>query len=344
VQEHPLLHLNEIVHAKATDPEIRKTRLIKIALILSFILAGADTVYKSIQNISYLNRSKCILYKTLPKIGFLIFEYMVELSILVFIGIFLAALLEKYFLRFKRFLPENPVSAFIYASLLPVCACAAVPFVKTMQEKMKFNILVTFLVAAPLLNPYIIFLSFNVLGVKYGVARIVSSFILAVSSGYLLACFNRKQVIGLPVRVLCGETSCGVTGEDIYLKTYSLFKSIFPYILLAGVIAIGLEMLSIKKSIIDFMRQKSLLGNIAVIFASIPLYLCNGTDILLLRPLICAGVPLGNGIAFSLASSAICISSILMLIKFIGLRLTLILVAHIIGMTLILSQLINLLL
>jgi len=56
---------------------------------------------------------------------------------------------------------------FIYASLLPVCACAAIPVIKTMQEKMKFNILVTFLVAAPLLNPYILFLSFNVLGIKY---------------------------------------------------------------------------------------------------------------------------------------------------------------------------------
>jgi len=341
MQKHHFLDFNEIVHGKGSNPPARQIRLIKIALILSFILAGADTVYKTIQNISYLNRSNCIFYKTFPKLGFLIFEYLIELSILVFIGVFLAALLEKYFLRFRQFLPENPLSAFIYASLLPVCACAAIPVIKTMQEKMRFNILVTFLVAAPLLNPYILFLSFNVLGVKYGVARILSAFFLAVSSGYLLAYFNKKQVIELPVKSLCNETNCRVTGDNVYLRTYDIFKSIFPYILLAGTLAIGLEMFEAQKTIINFMRQKSLLGNMAVIFISIPLYLCNGTDVLLLRPLICSGIPLGNGIAFSLASSAICISSILMLVKFIGLRLSLILVAHIICMTLMLSYLIN---
>jgi len=213
-----------------------------------------------------------------------------------------------------------------------------------MQEKIRFNILVTFLVAAPLLNPYILFLSFNVLGVKYGVARILSAFLLAVSSGYLLAFFNKKQLSVVPVQSLCNETNCRVTSDNIYLRTYDIFKSVFPYILLAGILAIGLEMVAVQKSIIEFMREKSLVGNMAVIFISIPLYLCNGTDVLLLRPLICSGIPLGSGIAFSLGSSAICISSFMMLVKFIGLRLSLILVVHIIGMTLILSQLINVLL
>lgn len=344
MQEYHVLNLNESVHGKAFNSEPQKTRIIKIALILSFILVIADAIYKSIQNISYLNRSNCILYKTLPKIGFLIFEYLIELSILVFIGIFLAALLEKHFIRFKGFFPKNPLSTFIYASLLPVCACAAIPLIKTMKEKMRFNILVTFLVAAPLLNPYIIFLSFNVLGVKYGIARILSAFILAASSGYLLAFFKKKQLALMPLNSLCHESNCGEKEENLYLKTYTIFKSILPYILLAGILAICLEMFSVKKSIIGFMREKSLAGNMAVILISIPLYLCNGTDVLLLRPLICSGVPMGTGIAFSLTSTAICISSFLMLVKFIGIRLSLILVAHIIIVTLILSQTINLLL
>ena len=112
---------------------LRKT--IKIALALSILFVLSDFIYKTVEDIDYLTRSKCIINKFLPKIGFLFFEYFIELTIVVFISIFAANLLNKYFLKFKRFFPTNPVTAFIYASILPVCSCAAIPIVKTMQEK-----------------------------------------------------------------------------------------------------------------------------------------------------------------------------------------------------------------
>ena len=51
----------------------------------------------------------------------------------------------------------------------------------------------TFVVAAPLLSPYIIVLSFTALGPRYAVLRILSSFVLAATTGLVVAAlFGRK--------------------------------------------------------------------------------------------------------------------------------------------------------
>ena len=64
-------------------------------VIFSILFFSADIVYKIVNNITYLNRENCILYRMLPKIGFLFFEYFVELFLIVIVGIFFAAMLES---------------------------------------------------------------------------------------------------------------------------------------------------------------------------------------------------------------------------------------------------------
>ncbi len=333
------LHQIEIAKVSNTRSLYFKIAAIKTALALFFLFLLSDFIYKTIQNINYLNRSKCFVYKFFPKVGFLFFEYFVELSILVFIGVFVATLLEKYFMRYKKFFPANPITAFIYASMLPVCACAAIPMLKTMQEKMKLRTLVTFLVAAPLLNPYIILLSVSALGVTYGILRVVASFILAVSAGYMLDFFHEKNTIKAENLNICNTSAC--MQNDIYLKTCSIFKSIIPYLVIGGLIAIGIDLASSKAMSLASMINNSFFGNLMVVIIGIPFYFCNGTDVLLLKPLLCSGVSVGTGIAFSLTSTAICITSILLLFKFMGKRLTFLLIGHIIAVALLLSQTIN---
>ncbi len=311
-------------------------------MAVCLLFAAVDIIYKTVQDITYLNRTNCIIYRSLPRLGFLFFEYFIELTVFVFLGIFFAAVAEKYFQRFQFIFPKNPFSAFLYASAIPVCACAAIPFVETMQEKIKFRTIITFLVAAPLLNPYVIFLSFNVLGMKYGMLRIATSFILAVSAGYLLDVCNFKRAYPIERMALCQPGACNRYENDVFMRTYNIFKAIFPYLVIAGAIAIGLELISLKKISLDVLYKKSFVGSLTAIFFGIPLYLCNGADVLLLRPLLCSGVLLGSGIAFSLTANAICITSIFMLIKFIGKGLTIILISQIFIVTLLLSQLINL--
>ncbi|MGD2269591.1 MAG: permease [Desulfobacterales bacterium] len=322
-------------------PNLRRTA-VKITLTFAALVVLVDLIYKVTQNISYADRSKCLVYRYLPELVFLFFEYFVELTILILLGIFVAVLIEKHFTKVKRFIPANPATAFIFASLLPVCACAVIPIIKIMQGKVKYRTLVTFLVAAPLLNPYILVLSISVLGITYGTLRIVSSFILAVSAGYALGFFFERLPLTEATRGICSRDTCRTIRHDVYQRTFYIFKSLLPYLIAGGLMAVGLDYFSSKSMGIVTKIGNNLLGNLLVIIIGTPFYFCNGSDVLLLRPLLCSGVSLGTGIAFSLTATSICITSIMMLIKFAGIRITLFLVCHIMVMTLFLSQLIRL--
>jgi len=318
-------------------------KVIKAFIIFSLFFFAIDLVYKTIYNINYLTREKCILYRMLPKLGFLVFEYFIELSMILIVGIFLAAILESYFTKYRRFYPKNTIAAFLYASFLPVCACATIPLVSSMIEKLRFRTIITFIVAAPLLSPYIIMLSFSVIGVKYSILRIASAFLLSILSGFVVEFFYRKdETEGLVEFNACNPNECYSHKPDIYLQTYEIFKKILPYLIIAGIAGIVIETVAPAIFLTNHKIPNNLIGIILVILAGIPVYFCHGAEVLFLRPLIHqSGLPLGTAIAFSLASTSVCITSFVMLIRFIGIKLSIILLANLIIVTLLLGLLIN---
>lgn len=326
------------------DPEGKpKRNLIKAFVIGVLLLLTADSIYKNVNNITFLNRDKCILYAILPKFWFLVYEYFFELTAIVIAGIFIAILLERWFSNFSRFYPKNPVTSFMYASLLPVCACTTIPLVQSMKEKLPFRTIITFIVSAPLLNPVIIMLSFSVIGYEYAILRIVSAFILAVSAGFVVELFYSKDTIGeLTLLETCRKKSCSIGQGDVYLVSYELLKAILPYLLIAGGLGMAAEYIVPMKIIDEYNLSGNLAGIAVVVLIGLPLYFCNGADVLLLRPLMhFGGLPLGSAVAFSLTSTAVCISSLVMLYKFLGKRLTILLVTHILLVSLLLGLVIN---
>ncbi|MBK8806005.1 MAG: hypothetical protein IPO21_04890 [Bacteroidales bacterium] len=105
-----------------------KTARIIIWLIVAF--AVIHNVYANINGIHQMNReSLCILYTSVPRWLFLIYEHFIELSIVVLIGVFAGVLVENYIKKLKRFFPKNQVLAFIYGSILPICSCGAIPLI-----------------------------------------------------------------------------------------------------------------------------------------------------------------------------------------------------------------------
>jgi uncharacterized membrane protein YraQ (UPF0718 family) len=79
----------------------------------------------------------------------------------------------------------------------------------------------------------------------------------------------------------------------------------------------------------------------AWILIGVPLYFCNGAEVLFLRPLLNHGFPVGTGVAFSLTSTAICTTSVAMLLRMIGVKLTLILIVCVISISLGLALIMN---
>lgn len=350
-----------------------KRKIVKYAALISVLVLGIDFIYSKINNISYANRQECIINKLLPKPAFLFAEYVVELTMLVFLGILIATALEHYFSRFKKLYPSNLFTAFLYASILPVCACSVIPLIRSLQGKLSFRNIIAFVVSAPLLSPYIIVLSLSVIGVEYTVIRIITSFLLAASAGIMLELFynrlNLKHNImtgpvlfqggGCESPAGCGEmitmasscggcssskdSGCSTQESDIFLKTYQIFKEALPYLVVAGAAGIALEYVTLNRLLLDYDIDNSFLSVVTVSLVGVPIYFCSGTEVLFLRPLMHTNnFSMGTAIAFSLSSTSICLTSAIMLLKFLGKGLTAILIAHIFIATIIIGYLLNL--
>jgi hypothetical protein len=87
-------------------------------------------------------------------------------------------------------------------------------------------------------------------------------------------------------------------------------------------------------------------GELGLVLAAgigVPVFLCSGEDVLILMPLMNAGLPMGHAIALTIAGNGICLSSIALLFPLFGKRAAIwIVVAFFIG-SLLIGLLINML-
>ncbi|MFN8418142.1 MAG: permease [Anaerolineae bacterium] len=134
-------------------------------------------------------------------------EFATQFSIFTtrFLGIFIEAVaflllgslvagLIAVFIRnedIARLMPRNPVAAVFVGSLLgfifPVCECGVVPVTRRLYQKgLPVATGVTFLLAAPVMNPIVLASTWSAFGVgPVLIGRFVITFIIAVSIGLL---------------------------------------------------------------------------------------------------------------------------------------------------------------
>jgi len=318
--------------------------LARIIIWTAVTLIIVDMVYANINGINQMNREAlCIVYQSLPRWLFLFYQNFLELSIVVLIGVFSGVLIENYIRKLKRFFPKNQLLAFVYGSILPICSCGAIPLIEVMKQRVSLRVIITFLIAAPLLNPYIIVLSVSVMGLKYCFIRIISTFILAIFTGLSVDWIAKRFLKEELGKYEVCNTNCAVFSSDPFVKTLLMTKKLLPYIFIGGVISFSVELFNPKQLLSVFNFSNDWLSMLIMAVIGIPIYMCNGADIFILKPLLTfTDLSLGSAMVFSLTSSAVCISSIVMLSKFLGKRLTTVLVISVGIISLLIGALINL--
>lgn len=316
-------------------------RIIVLSTIAVMII---DMIYMNFAGIHFGNKEKCVLYNFLPKWAFFIYEHFIELFMVIILGIFGGVLIEQHTQKAKRFFPKNQLLAFLYASFLPICSCGVIPVVESMKQRVSLKTLVTFIIAAPLLNPYIIFMSASVLGLKYAIWRILASFLLSISCGVMVEIF--AKIFKLKINGIYDNctTSCSASSNSPFQKTMIYLKRLTPYILVAGGLTILFEYIHPQKYLETLSFSNEPQASALMMLVGIPIYVCNGADVLFLKPLLeFTDLSLAAAMSFSLTSSAICISSIVMLIKFFGKRITTLILLSTISSIIIINYSINLL-
>ncbi len=318
-----------------------------IARIVVFSVIGITvlhTIYMNIMGFTSLSHEACVVYSSVPRWVFYLYENILELFIVVVLGVLAGVVAEQYFRKIKRFYPKNQLLAFTYGAILPVCSCGVVPLIDSMKKRTSLKVIITFVIAAPLLNPYIVFVSFTVLGLKYTLLRVVTSFILAVFSGWVVEWAAQRLKLTEWGNYEACVTDCNpVLDRDPFVKTINIVRRLMPYIIVAGLLSFLFAFLNPKQYLETFSFNHEPWAAMLMTLVGIPIYVCNGTDVIFLKPLLAyTDLSMGSAIAFSLSSSAICISSIAMLIRFLGKPLTAVLTATIFVLVVLMSFIINL--
>lgn len=326
----------------------------RASVAVALLVLLADELYKRVAGVGPESKEACAFYREGPPVLFRLYENFLELFFLVLVGLFVAALLEAYAGRLGRFLPRNPLLAFLYGSILPACSCGAIPLAEAFKGRVPERSLVAFLVAAPLLNPYIVVLSFGLAGARYAALRIGASFVLSLGTGFAVEALGRASAAVRKGAVAeardagagsggapggCAGACAGAALAGIGRRTLGRFARLLPWLFLAGALSLALDLAGpLARFRLEALAGRGAAGVAIAVLLGAPIYLCNGADVALLAPLLARGsVSMGTAIAFSLASTAVCASSVVMLGRFLGTRKAAAIALSVTGLTFLLG-------
>ncbi|MFO8057577.1 MAG: permease [bacterium] len=280
-----------------------------------------------------------------------IFHVLTRLSIRVFpffvIGCFLAGVIEKYFRAGRIPFPKSMLGNGVFASLIPMCSCAAVPLAQGMMHlhRVRVRAVITFLMVAPVLNPMVIPLSYGILGLEYLVLRIVAAFALGIITGMVV-----EKWVGIPETeggpaftcVGCSRSSAykpDHSGSSLMLGWNTLVN--LAYYIFIGVAIGAMFSVYLPPPLVGKYLSNGSVGLLLSVLIGIPIFICAGEETIILAPLMDMGLPMGHAIAFTISGNAICITSVAMLLPVFGKKTTTIMVGALFAGSLLFGFLIN---
>lgn len=250
-------------------------------------------------------------------------------------GTVVAGFVMKYLSLGKLRLPKTMIGSGLFASIIPICSCAAVPMAHGMMmgRQMRVRAIITFLIVVPVLSPVMYSLAISRIGWEYLLTLIVSVFALAMLTGIFVEHLAGVKDAENPEKgcTSCegcktshmsrGRSSAMLAAWDQFLY---LFKYIMFGIIMGAAIATFIEPgdLATLFGGADAGFFQSIPGLVLIVLIAIPLFICSGEDVIILAPLIAMGLPLGHAVAFAIAGNAICITAIPVLNATFGKKVT----------------------
>jgi len=258
---------------------------------------------------------------------------------------FLAASLLSGLLatRWRRFTPRSASAAFLVAAVLPVCSCGVIPVAKALMATRRTGVrtALVFLATAPLLSPVIIIIGLDMLGPSYMLMRIAGAAVIASLVAVAVPPFvggRSATVQSTADRPTVCRPPRDATSDSCYspvnvrplgsplTAARDTARSLFPYVLY-GLCLGSLVAATITPEHIQSVVRSGILSLAATTLVGVPINMCAGEEILLVTPLVGGGLPLGHALAFSLASTGICASSVPLLASLLGRRATIVMIA-----------------
>ncbi|MEW6558278.1 MAG: permease [Elusimicrobiota bacterium] len=230
-------------------------------------------------------------------------------------------------------IPINLKTAILAGIFLPLCTCGIFPLVKSLMlnKNIKGYVILTFLLITPMLSPYTIFLSYSILGVEYLAARVICAILIAVVGGLIITSFSefeekRMLILNQQKSNICNPL---YINKKINYIDYGLFffRTMSKFVLI-GIVIGSLLSTFLPPQFIDRYINNTLLGLFSTVFVAIPVNICSGQEVILLKPLQTLGLTMGHQIAFTIAATGICAGVLPLYYSLFGKKLTCIIVFY----------------
>jgi uncharacterized membrane protein YraQ (UPF0718 family) len=252
-------------------------------------------------------------------ITFRILQAFAELFLLIlpyFIGgVLFMSLVVKFYpeLQKLRIMRRDDTVAIVAAAFFGVLSPLGTPVALPLGAAligMGFSspAVVAFIVASPLINPNLFFLTAGVLGLKLAVARTVSAWILGSVAGLLFRYLRNRGISLFPVR----EQRAVVDRKTRSYRhqIWAHVKFVGKYFLLAVLISAMVRVLVPSKWIADALGASASLSVLIAVAMGVPFYSCGGAAIPLMRVLVDMGMAGGPTLAFFISGPATKLSTI----------------------------------
>ena len=252
-------------------------------------------------------------------------EYLIEILPYFLLALLITTFLQTYInmLWIKRFLKNTflaPVTTGIIGGLLPVCSCSMMPIALMINSlSSSYAPVLSFLIVAPIISPITIALTYALFGWEMTLFRLFGTFIFAMLMSYLAHTLFKKPT---QIPTFMKQSKGKESKRDLFISSFlSTLKVMGKYILL-GVFIASLIRAVVPSTWVSYVSG-SIFSYPLISLVSIPVYVCSGEDVPIARAMFDVGFTGGNALTFMLASSGICLPTIIASMSFLPKRLSL---------------------
>lgn len=264
-----------------------------------------------------------------------------ELTVL-FIGIsFLISLLQGYIPYEKiekKLTGRNKVlasfAAILFAFITPFCSCSTIPVVVNMlKKKIPFSIVMVFLFASPVLDPTILTIMGVVMGWKVTIIYTIITSVFSVIIGFTLDKLGFQRYVKNVIMSGYEEKNQKFNWRFALDETWSLMKSVYPYLLIGAAIGAVIHGIVPTEFITKWFGHDAWWLIPVAAIAGIPLYIRLSSMIPISQMLILKGMALGPVMAMMISSAGASLPEVILLKSIFKKQLVIAFIASVITMS-----------
>lgn len=182
----------------------------------------------------------------------------------------------------------------------PLPTYVAVPMgLSLMSTGLPFSAVVAFMVASPLLNPGVFYLTLTQLGIGMALARLISAYCLALGAGFLSRFV--KKWIQKPKDSISHDAKHDYPHRSFWIELAGSFRFLGKYFVMAVFIGACVKVLVPEELINKILGGSASTSLAAAVALGVPFYSCGGAAIPLVQVLGQMGMNPGAALAFFIA-------------------------------------------